>query len=107
VIIYIALLFVDVLLVLISRDVTKTSGDEACMWRAAARQPKGSKHGGEVLSVSVLNCKVLFFFPPLTLIAVQLKLPQFKYFWEHIELMGDAVRQHFAEISRHKNSLSR
>ena len=56
VIIYFALLFVDVLLVLISRDVIKTSGDGVCMWRAAAaRQPKGRKHGGEVLAVSVLN----------------------------------------------------
>lgn len=40
-------------------------------------------------------------------IVVQLKLQQFKHFWESIELMGDATRQHFAEISRHKNSLSR
>lgn len=62
VIIYFALLFVDVLPVLISRDVIKTSGDGVCMWRAAARQPKGRKHGGEVLAVSVLNWKVLFFF---------------------------------------------
>lgn len=63
VIIYFELLFVDVLLVLISRDVIKTSGDGVCMWRAAARQPKGRKHGGEVLAVSVLNWKAFFFSP--------------------------------------------
>lgn len=53
--IYFALLFVDVLLVLISRDVIKTSGDGVCTWREAARQPKGRKHGGEILAVSVLD----------------------------------------------------
>lgn len=75
------------------------------MWRAAARQPKGRNHGGEVPPVSVL--KVFFLFLPLlTLIAVQLKLPQFKYSWEYIELLGDAIRLHSAEVSRHKNSLS-
>lgn len=61
VIIYFALLFVDVLLVLISKDVIKTSGDGVRMWRAAARQPKGRKHGGEVLAVSVFNWKIFFF----------------------------------------------
>lgn len=59
------------------------------MWRVAARQPRGRKHGGEVPPVSVL--KIFFFLPPLTLIAVQWKLPQFKYSWEYIELLGDAI----------------
>lgn len=60
-----------------------------------------------------LNAKLksTYFFqhpPPFRMqIVVQLKLQQFKHFWEYIELMGDAIRQHFAEISRHKNSLSR
>lgn len=34
----------------------------ACV-RAAARQPKGRKHGGKVPAVSVLNWKTFFFFP--------------------------------------------
>lgn len=43
----------------------------------------------------------------LTVIAVQLNLPQFRYFWECVELMGDAIRQHSVEVSRHKISLSK
>lgn len=60
VIIYFTLLFVEVLLVLISRDAIKTSGDGVCMWRAAARQPKGRNHR-EVLAILVLNLKTIFF----------------------------------------------
>lgn len=60
VIIYFTLLFVEVLLVLISRDAIKTSGDGVCMWRAAARQPKGRNHR-EVLAILVLNSKTIFF----------------------------------------------
>lgn len=95
VIIYFTLLFVEVLLVLISRDAIKTSGDGVCMWRAAARRPKGRNHR-EVLAILVLNSKTIFFniiiIFFLTVIAVQLKLPKFKYFWENIRLMGDAIR---------------
>lgn len=107
VIIYFALLFVDILLVLISRDVIKTSGDGVCGEQPPGSPKAGRKHGGEVPPVSVL--KELFFLPPpplLTLIAVQLKLPQFKYSWEYIELLGDAIGLHSAEVSRHKNPWS-
>lgn len=78
------------------------------MWRAAARQPKGWKETWRGSSSS-LSVKGTFFLPPpplLTLIAVQLKLPQFKYSWEYIELLGDAIGLHSAEVSRHKNPLS-
>lgn len=102
VIIYFALLFVDILLVLISRDVIKTSGDGVCGEQLQAAQRKETQRG----TSTSLSVKGVFFTPALTLIAVQLKLPQFKYSWEYIELLGDAIRLHFAQVSRHKNSFS-
>lgn len=76
------------------------------MWRAAARQPQGWKETWKGSSSS-LSVKGTFFLPPPPpLIAVQLKVPQFKYSWEYIELLGDAIGLHFAEVSRHKNPLS-
>lgn len=109
VIIYFALLFLDVLLVLISRDVIKTSGYGVCVKSSSqAAQMKQTRRGSSCSLNAKLKSTFFQHLPPFpTLIAVQLKLQQFKYFWEYIELMRDAIRQHFAEASRHKISLSR
>lgn len=105
VIIYLILVSVDILLVVISRDAIKTSGDGVCMCESSSQAAQRKETWNWSSCSLSVKLKDIFFF--LTVIPVQLELPQFKHFWENIKLMGDAIREHSAEFSKHKNSLSR